>query len=91
MEKFLNLGSQPLANSYIKKSNLKLKEKKFKLQVGFNKKNYLVSIINTVPKEKMFNNEYPYKSSESKNAIKYPLDFSIPIFLQYPEPLLILF
>ena len=45
MEKFLNLGSQPLANSYIKKSNLKLKEKKFKLQVGFNKKNYLVSII----------------------------------------------
>ena len=38
MEKFLNLGSQPLANSYIKKNNLKLKEKKFKLQVGFNKK-----------------------------------------------------
>ena len=70
MEKFLNLGSQPLANSYIKKSNLKLKEKKFKLQVGFNKKNYLVSIINTVPKEKMFNNEYPYKSSESKTMRK---------------------
>ncbi len=66
MKKFLNLGLQPLANSYIKKKNLKNKEKKFKLEVGFNNKNYLVSIINTIPKEKMFNDEYPYKSSESK-------------------------
>tara|TARA_Y100000590_G_C15613528_1_gene974819 strand:- start:181 stop:1359 length:1179 start_codon:yes stop_codon:yes gene_type:complete len=66
MKKFLNLGLQPLANSYIKKKKLKNKEKKFKLEVGFNNKNYLVSIINTIPKEKMFNDEYPYKSSESK-------------------------
>ncbi len=83
MEKFLNLGSQPLANSYIKKSNLKLKEKKFKLQVGFNKKNYLVSIINTVPKEKMFNNEYPYKSSESKTMRKSFKDLAKKIKKKY--------
>ena len=31
----------------------------------FDKKNYLVSILKTVPKEKMFNKNYPYKSSES--------------------------
>ncbi len=70
MIKFLDLGLQPLANSYLKKQNLNDKEKKFKLEVAFNKKNYLVSIINTVPKEKMFNNTYPYKSSESKTMRK---------------------
>ena len=66
MKKFLDLGLQPLANSYVSKKNLHLKEKKFKLILGFNPKNYLVSILNTVPKEKMFNKDYPYKSSESK-------------------------
>ena len=65
MKKFLDLGLQPLANSLLTKKNLKKKEKKFRLQLGFNSKNYLVSIINTVPKEKMFNEKYPYKSSES--------------------------
>ena len=66
MKKFLDLGLQPLANSYILKKNLKLKEKKFRLVVGFETKNFLVSILNTVSKEKMFNKDYPYKSSESK-------------------------
>ncbi len=66
MKKFLNLGLQPLANSYLTKKNLTKKERKFKLELGFDTKNYLVSIIDTVPKEKMFNENYPYKSSESK-------------------------
>ncbi len=73
MKKFLNLGPQPLANSYLTKKNLMKKEKKFKLELGFDTKNYLVSIIDTVPKEKMFNENYPYKSSESmtmKNSFK---------------------
>ena len=83
MEKFLNLGFQPLANSYIKKKNLQYKERKFKLEVGFNKKNYLVSIINTVPKEKMFNNEYPYKSSESKTMKKSFKDLAKKIKKHY--------
>ena len=39
MKKFLDLGLQPLANSFIKKKNIFKKEKKFKLSVGFNKKN----------------------------------------------------
>ena len=65
MKKFLNLGLQPLANSYVIDKNLNKKEKKFKLEIGFDPKTYLVSIINTVPKEKMFNENYPYKSSES--------------------------
>ncbi len=65
MKKFLDLGYQPLANSYLNSKKLKHKEKKFKLEVGFNTKNYLVSILKTVTKEKMFNKDYPYKSSES--------------------------
>ena len=38
MKKFLNLGSQPLANSYLTANNLNKSEKKFKLEVGFDKK-----------------------------------------------------
>ena len=79
MIKFLNLGLQPLANSYLKKRNLSQKEKKFKLEVAFNEKNYLVSIVNTVPKEKMFNNTYPYKSSESKTMRKSFKDLTTKI------------
>ena len=70
IKKFLDLGYQPLANSYLDKKNLNNKEKKFKLEVGFNKKNYLVSILKTVSKEKMFNKDYPYKSSESNTMRK---------------------
>ena len=54
-KKFLDLGQQPLANSFIKKKNFHKKEKKYKLKVGFIKKNLLVSIINKVPKKLMFN------------------------------------
>ena len=42
IKKFLDLGSQPLANSYLLKKNLKQKEQTFRLEVGFDKKNYLV-------------------------------------------------
>ena len=65
MGKFLDLGLQPLANSYLNKKDLNKREKKFRLEVSFNSKNYLVSILNTVSKKKMFNEKYPYKSSES--------------------------
>ena len=39
MKKFLDLGLQPLANSYIKKKRHKKKRKKFRLVLGFNPKN----------------------------------------------------
>ena len=76
IKKFLDLGYQPLANSYISKKKLKDKENKFKLEVGFNSKNYLVSILKTVSKEKMFNKDYPYKSSESNTMRKSFKDLS---------------
>ena len=42
MKKFLDLGNQPLANSYLKKNQLNQKEKKFRLEIGFKPKNFLV-------------------------------------------------
>ena len=79
MKRFLDLGLQPLANSYLDSRNINKKEKKFKLVVAFNPKNYLVSILNTVSKEKMFNENYPYKSSESLTMRKAFKKFSIKI------------
>jgi len=89
MKKFLDLGHQPLANSYILKKNLNLKEKKFRLSVGFNPKNFLVSILNTVPKEKMFNKNYPYKSSESFTMIDSFKKLSADIKKKYNPKFLI--
>ena len=63
---FLDLGNQPLANSYIKKKDLTKKEKKYRLVVCFNKFNKLVSIKKTFSSKEMFNNEYPYRSSTSQ-------------------------
>ena len=89
MKKFLDLGLQPLANSYLDNKNLNKREKKFRLEVAFNPKNYLVSILNTVSKEKMFNEKYPYKSSESytmRNSFK---KFSLKIKKKF-KPKLVL-
>jgi methylation protein EvaC len=63
---FLDLGNQPLANSYIKKKDLIKKERKYRLIVCFNKFNKLISIKKTFSSKEMFNNEYPYRSSTSQ-------------------------
>tara|TARA_B110001450_G_scaffold30828_1_gene26877 strand:+ start:1409 stop:2596 length:1188 start_codon:yes stop_codon:yes gene_type:complete len=62
---FLDLGSQPLANSYLKKNDFNKKEKKYRLKVCFNKVTKLVSIKKTFSSKIMFNNKYPYRSSMS--------------------------
>jgi methylation protein EvaC len=84
-KKFLDLGNQPLANSYLLNNKSLKKEITYKLKVGVNLRNYLVSIQNTVPKEKMFNAKYPYRSSMSftmresfKNLAKKILNYYKP-------------
>ena len=68
MKKFLDLGMQPLANKYLTKKDLKKnkKEQFYHLEVGFDVETKLVSILNTVPSQKMFDHKYPYRSSMSK-------------------------
>ena len=73
---FLDLGLQPLANNYLYKKDLKKKEKKYRLKVGINLKNKLVSINKPISSKIMFNNKYPYRSSMSKTMIKSFMDLS---------------
>ena len=67
---FLNLGEQPLANYYLKKEQIKKKEKKYKLIVCFDTITKLVSIKKTFSSKMMFNDKYPYRSSMSKTMKK---------------------
>ena len=71
IKKFLDLGMQPLANKYLTKKDIikKNKELFYHLEVEFNSKTKLVSILNTVPSKKMFDNNYPYRSSMSQTMI----------------------
>ena len=69
MKKFLDLGMQPLANKYLLKKDLKKKEQFYHLEIGFDNKTKLVSILNKVSSKKMFNSNYPYRSSMSKTMI----------------------
>ena len=61
---FLDLGKQPLANNY--QNSFKKKQIRYKLKLFFNTKNKIVSISKRIPSEKMFTNNYPYRSSMSK-------------------------
>ena len=71
IKKFLDLGMQPLANKYLTKKDIikKKKELFYHLEVGFNSKTKLVSILNTISSKKMFDDNYPYKSSMSRTMI----------------------
>ena len=73
---FLDLGTQPLANNYLKFKDLNNKEKKYRLKVGINPKTKLVSINNPISGKLMFNDKYPYRSSMSKTMIKSFKDLS---------------
>jgi len=76
---FLDLGQQPLANYYLTKSQIKNKERKYRLIVCFNKKNKLVSIKKTFSSKMMFNNKYPYRSSMSQTMQKSFKELSLQI------------
>ena len=67
---FLDLGQQPLANYYLNESQIKKKERKYRLIVCFDNQNKLVSIKKTFSSKMMFNNKYPYRSSMSKTMQK---------------------
>ena len=55
IKKFLDLGMQPLANKYLTKKDIikKNKELFYHLEVGFDSKTKLVSILNTASSKKI--------------------------------------
>ncbi len=72
---FLNLGIQPLANSFL--SNIKkrtlINEFFYHLKICFNTKNYLVSISKPVNPKKQYTSSYAHRASESftmRNAFR---------------------
>ncbi len=91
MKKFLDLGLQPLANKYLTRKDLiiKRKEQFYHLEVGFDNKTKLVSILNKVSSQKMFDNNYPYRSSMSKTMTESFKKLSKEIIKTY-KPKLIL-
>ena len=76
-KKFLNFHKQPFANKYQSAAEKHKKTEHFyKLEVGFDLKTKLVSILNTVPSKKMFDKNYPYRSSMSKTMLSSFKKFS---------------
>ncbi len=65
---FLNLGRQPLANSFLKNIGKKALGNEFfyNLKICFNTKNYLVSIAKPVNPKKQYTDKYAHRASESK-------------------------
>ncbi len=65
---FLNLGKQPLANSFLKNvdKNTLRNEFFYNLKICFNTKNYLVSIKKPVNPKKQYTDKYAHRASESK-------------------------
>ena len=65
--KFLDLLNQPITNSYIDKINNKnIKDEFFyNLSIGFNKKNYLVSLLNPINPKRQYTDKYAHRASQS--------------------------
>ncbi len=66
-KKFLNLGIQPLANSFLKSNSQKSLAKEFfyNLEVSFNTDSYLVSVTNPVNPKLQYTDKYAHRASES--------------------------
>ena len=65
---FLNLGKQPLANSFLKDLSKKTLKNEFfyNLKICFDTSNFLVSVYRPVNPKKQYTDKYAHRASESK-------------------------
>ena len=65
---FLNLGKQPLANSFLKDLSEKTLKNEFfyNLKICFDTSNFLVSVYRPVNPKKQYTDKYAHRASESK-------------------------
>jgi hypothetical protein len=63
---FLDLGSTPLANSFLTEEQLEMDEPRFPLEAGFCERCTLVQLMHTVPPEAIFR-DYVYVTSTSSS------------------------
>ena len=68
---FLDLGVVPLADGFVKADDLARPEKRFPLEVAFCPECTLVQILETVPPEVLFCDDYPYYSSISPYLMQH--------------------
>ena len=71
---FLDLGKMPLANSNLKKNELK-NEKKYILKIYVCEKCWLVQTKDVINNKEVFNSEYSYFSSVSSDWLKHAKNF----------------
>ena len=66
-KKFLNLGKQPIANSFLTSNSKKALRNEFfyNLTVSFDIKNFLVSVTNPVNPKIQYTDKYAHRASES--------------------------
>lgn len=69
-EVFLDLGRQPLANSFLTSEELKKKEPRYRLAAAYCPECHLVQLTDIVPPEEMFS-EYLYFSSYSESFLEH--------------------
>tara|TARA_R110002012_G_scaffold306902_1_gene512034 strand:- start:775 stop:1944 length:1170 start_codon:yes stop_codon:yes gene_type:complete len=69
-KEFLDLGKHPIANAFLKEKDFN-DEFFFNLKVCLDTTTKLVSIKNFVAPEKIFNEEYPYNTSNSVPMVKH--------------------
>ena len=76
LKEFLNLNKQPISNHFLDPNNLPEKEFFYDLKMGFDEETGLVSQMNSIPKEYMFNENYPYRSGMSSTIRNHFKKFS---------------
>ena len=69
-KEFLDLGRHPIANAFLKEEDFD-DEFLFDLKVVFDTESKLVSIKEFVETEKIFNENYPYTTSNSFPMVKH--------------------
>ena len=73
-KEFLDLGMHPIANAFLKNKSEFDDEFFFDLKVCWDEESKLVSIKNFVEPERIFNEDYPYNTSNSFPMIKHFFD-----------------
>lgn len=71
LKRFLDLGASPLADRLPTERQLREPEPKYRLEVAYCGKCSLMQILETVPPEVLFCEEYPYFSSFSDALLKH--------------------
>jgi SAM-dependent methyltransferase len=79
---FLNLGATALANQFLREDQLRAREHKYPLRVGFCRSCGHVQLMESVPADAMFEN-YLYVSSASDTLVRHLLDLSEILVRRY--------